>query len=120
FKEHALFRFKENEEKIETSYSKWEIFSNNQFEKIKENEEKLNEIFIEIYGLQNEMTPDLIDKDITIKKANVERDIKSFISYAIGCALGRYSLDEKGLVFGGGNFDFNNYKTFSIDKDNII
>src|SRR5574344_625386 len=84
------------------------------------NEEELNRIFIEIYGLQDELTPEVEDKDITIRKADKVRDIKSFISYAVGCMFGRYSLDEDGLIFAGGKFDESKYKLFKPDSDNII
>ena len=71
---------------------------------MKENEEELNRIFIDIYGLQDELTPDGEDKDVTVRRADLQRDIKSLISYAVGCMFGRYSLDKEGLVFAGGNF----------------
>jgi type II restriction/modification system DNA methylase subunit YeeA len=106
--------------KIKTAFSKWKNFTCNRFEQLKRNEEKLNNIFIEIYGLQDELTPEVDDKDITIRKADRERDIKSFISYAVGCMFGRYSLDEEGLVYAGGEFDPGRYKTFKADEDNII
>ena len=80
----------------------------------------MNRIFIDIYGLQDELTPEVEDKDITIRKADRDREMKSFISYAVGCIMGRYSLDEEGLVFAGGEFDINRYKTFKADKDAII
>ena len=67
------------------------------FQQLKVNEEELNRVFLDVYDLQNELTPEVDDKNITIRKANLERDIKSFISYAIGCSFGRYSLDEEGL-----------------------
>ena len=90
------------------------------FYKLKENEETLNTIFIKRYNLQNELTPELIEKDITIRKADKERDIKSFISYAVGCMFGRYSLDQEGLIYAGGEFDESKYETFKVDADNII
>lgn len=87
---------------------------------MKTNEEELNRIFIDIYSLQDELTPEVEDKDVTVRKADLTRDIKSFISYAVGCMFGRYSLDEKGLAFAGGEFNPDKYKTFKVDKDNII
>ena len=90
--------------KIEESYKKWEEHCNNQFNQLKENEEELNKIFINIYGLQDELTPEEDDKDVTVRMADLNRDIKSFISYAVGCMFGRYSLDEDGLVYAGGEF----------------
>ena len=106
--------------KISDSYYKWNEFCNKQFDTLKFNEEELNRIFIDIYGLNDELTPVVDDRDITIRKADKERDIKSLISYAVGCMFGRYSLDEEGLVYAGGTFDENDYKTFKVDNDNII
>lgn len=90
------------------------------FEKLKENEEELNRIFIDIYGLQDELTPEEEEKDVTVRKADLERDIRSFVSYAVGCMFGRYSLDVDGLAYAGGNWDDSKYKTFIPDKDAII
>lgn len=118
FKKHPIIEFKSNN--IENSFNNWSEFTEKQFNQLKANEEELNRIFIDIYGLQDELTPEVEDKDITIRKADRERDIKSFISYAVGCMLGRYSLDEEGLVFAGGEFDINKYKSFKADTDGII
>lgn len=145
FKKHPLIKFKDryaleeqllNVDNLYTNtrtveYSKfslsiahvfyaWEQFTYCQFLKLKSNEEKLNCIFIEIYGLQDELTPEVEDKDITIRKADRERDIKSFISYAVGCMLGRYSLIEDGLVYAGGKFDISRYETFIPTTDNVL
>ncbi len=105
---------------IEGTYKRWEEYCDNQFNKLKQNEEELNKIFIDIYGLQDELTPEVKDKDITIRKADKVREVRSLISYAVGCMFGRYSLDEDGLIYAGGNFDINKYKTFKADIDNII
>lgn len=105
---------------IESAYDIWDYFSEQQFLKLKSNEEELNRIFIDIYGLQDELTPEVEDKDITIRKADRERDIKSFISYAVGCMFGRYSLDEEGLIYAGGEFDINRYKKFIPTTDNVL
>ena len=118
FEKHPFLIFISNS--IKSSFEQWERFAENQFKKLKENEEELNRIFIEIYGLQDELTPDVADEDVTVRKADLERDIKSFISYAVGCAFGRYSLDEEGLIYAGGEFDPNRYQTFPADKDNIL
>ena len=108
------------ENTLEEAYKHWEISCNERFNKLKENEEELNRIFIEIYGLQEELTPNVEDKDITIRKADKLREIKSLISYAVGCMFGRYSLDEDGLIFAGGEFDIDRYKLYKPDVDNII
>lgn len=106
--------------KISDAYDRWKEFCDKQFNTLKHNEEELNRIFIDIYGLQDELTPEVEDKDVTIRKADKLRDIKSFISYAVGCMFGRYSLDEEGLIYAGGEFDSSKYKTYKADEDNII
>ena len=105
---------------IEYAYRHWEQACNDRFNQLKANEEELNRIFIDIYGLQDELTPEVEDKDVTVRKADLGRDIRSFISYAIGCMFGRYSLDENGLVYAGGEWDASKYASFLPDKDNII
>ena len=105
---------------IKDSFNSWKDNCEEKFKLLKQNEEELNRIFIDIYGLQDELTPEVEDKDVTIRKADKLRDIKSFISYAVGCMFGRYSLDEEGLIYAGGDFDINKYKTFKVDLDNII
>ena len=90
---------------LELSYAKWKKQCDENFEKLKKNEEELNKIFIDIYGLQDELTPEEEDKDVTIRKADQAREIKSLISYAVGCMFGRYSLEKDGLIYAGGDFD---------------
>ncbi|WP_099191954.1 BREX-1 system adenine-specific DNA-methyltransferase PglX [Tepidibacter mesophilus] len=120
FKKHPLLTYKQGANTIEQSFNNWSEFADNQFKQLKHNEEELNRIFIDIYGLQEELTPEVEDKDVTINKADEVRDIKSFISYVVGCMFGRYSLDEEGLVFAGGEFDKDRYETFKVDEDNVI
>lgn len=86
-------------------YTGWENECNERFDQLKANEEELNRIFIDIYGLQDELTPEVEDKDVTVRKADLQRDIKSLVSYAVGCMFGRYSLDEEGLVLAGQPFE---------------
>lgn len=117
FKRHPFIR---KVSTIEEAFLAWEKECADRFRQLKANEEELNRIFIEIYGLQDELTPDVEDKDVTVRKADLERDIKSFISYAVGCMFGRYSLDADGLAFAGGEWDESKYKTFPADKDAII
>ena len=107
-------------DKVQDCFNKWKEYKQEQFNKLKANEEELNRLFIEIYGLQDEMTPEVEDKDITVALADELRDIKSLLSYAVGCMFGRYSLDKKGLIFAGGEFNKDNYKTFKADDDAII
>ncbi|MDB2157861.1 BREX-1 system adenine-specific DNA-methyltransferase PglX [Clostridium butyricum] len=90
--------------KLSSVFNMWETKCEENFAQLKSNEEELNKIFIDIYGLQDELTPEVEDKDITIRKADRTRDIKSLISYAIGCMFGRYSIDTEGLIYAGGEF----------------
>ena len=90
---------------LEICYLLWQGQCNERFNKLKANEEELNRIFIDIYGLQDELTPEVEDKDVTVRKADLQRDIKSLLSYAVGCMFGRYSLDVPGLVLAGQPFE---------------
>jgi type II restriction/modification system DNA methylase subunit YeeA len=122
FKKHPLLTHKSNCTAIEQAFNNWAAFAEKQFNQLKANEEELNRIFIEIYGLQDELTPDVEDKDVTISRIYNTKDdipdsmkgnnyvltkedvIKSFISYAVGCMFGRYSIDAEGLIYAGGDF----------------
>ena len=105
---------------IQESFESWNSLTKNRVDQLKLNEEEINRIFIEIYDLHNELTPDVEEKDIIIRKADLDRDVSSFISYAVGCLFGRYSLDVDGLAYAGGDWDGNKYKTFIPDADNIV
>lgn len=123
---------------INEAYNLWKDECNNRFKQLKSNEEELNRIFIDIYGLQDELTPEESDKDVTVhyvidSKEDIpesfngsnyvrtkQDEIKSFISYAVGCMFGRYSLDTEGLAYAGGEWDGSKYKTFIPDADDII
>ena len=105
---------------LQGAYHAWKNECEDRFNQLKANEEELNCIFIDIYGLQNELTPEVEDKDVTVRKADLQRDIKSLISYAVGCMFGRYSLDVDGLTYAGGEWDDSKYTTYPADKDNII
>lgn len=105
---------------LELCYLLWQGECNDRRAKLKANEEELNRIFIEIYGLQDELTPDVADDDITVRAADLQRDMRSFVSYAVGCMFGRYSLDTEGLAYAGGEWDESKYKTFIPDKDNCL
>lgn len=106
--------------KLDEIFALWEVDCLRRFNNLKANEEELNRIFIEIYSLMDEVTPDVDDKDVTVRKADLQRDIKSLISYAVGCMFGRYSLDVEGLAYAGGELDVSKYKTFIPDKVNCI
>ncbi len=105
---------------IADKYKEWENECNDRFNTLKANEEELNRIFIDIYGLQDELTPEVEDKDVTVRRAELAREIKSLISYAVGCMFGRYSLDVTGLAYAGGAWDESKYSTFIPDDDNCI
>ena len=123
---------------ISEKYAAWQAECEERFQQLKKNEEELNRIFIDIYGLQDELTPDVADKDVTVHRVFTSHDdvpesmkgsnyvrtmrdeIVSHISYAVGCMFGRYSLDVEGLAYAGGEWDGSKYKTFLPDEDNCI
>lgn len=105
---------------LELCFMLWQGECNERFNQLKDNEEELNRIFIDIYGLQDELTPEVEDKDVTVRKADLQREIKSLLSYAVGCMFGRYSLDTEGLAYAGGDWDDSKYKTFLPDVDGIL
>ena len=106
--------------RIAWHYEKWEQECEDRFAQLKANEEDLNRIFIDIYGLKDELSPEVENKDVTVRKADLQRDIKSLLSYAVGCMFGRYSLDTEGLTYAGGDWNASKYKTFLPDADGII
>ena len=105
---------------ISASFEKWESESFARFTTLKANEEALNRIFIEIYGLQDELTPEVEERDVTVRLADKERDIKSLISYLVGLIMGRYSLDVEGLAYAGGDWDASKYRSYQPDDDGIV
>ena len=105
---------------VAEAYAVWETECSDRFNRLKSSEEELNRIFIDIYGLQDELTPEVEDKDVTVRKADLQRDIKSLFSYAVGCMFGRYSLNVDGIAYAGGEWDSSKYASFPADKDNII
>ncbi|MBR4984190.1 MAG: hypothetical protein IKY83_00420 [Proteobacteria bacterium] len=104
---------------IADKFKAWEDACNARFAQLKANEEALNRIFIEIYGLQDELTPEVEDKDVTVRKADLGREIRSLLSYAVGCMFGRYSLDREGLCYAGGDFG-EQFDTVSLQGDGRI
>ena len=117
FKKHPLLR---NVSTISEAFTQWQAECDDRFNQLKANEEELNRIFIDIYGLQDELTPEVEDKDVTVRKADLQRDIKSLLSYAVGCMFGRYSLDVEGLAYAGGEWDSSKYQSYIPDEDNVI
>ena len=118
FIKHPFLKF--NSDLIFNNFQQWSIQQNEFINLIFENEFKLNDIFIKIYNLQSEISNNIVKEDITLYCPILSKDIKSFISYAVGCMFGRYSLDNEGLQFAGGKFNINNYHKFIPDDDNII
>lgn len=117
FKRHPLVR---NVNKIEEAFAQWKDECTNRYNQIKLYEEELNSIFINVYGLSDELISEVANKDVTIYRANLQKDIRSLISYAVGCMFGRYSLDNLGLIYAGGDWDSLKYNSFKPDKDAII
>ncbi len=123
---------------LSDKYTAWQAECEARFQQLKANEEELNRIFIDIYGLRDELTPDVADKDVTVHRVFDSKDdvpesmkgsnyvrtmrdeIVSLISYAVGCMFGRYSLDVEGLAYAGGEWDDSKYKTYIPDEDNCI
>ena len=105
---------------ISEAYDIWNTECETRFNTLKSNEEELNRIFIDIYGLQGELTPEVEDKNVTVRRADLQREIKSLISYSVGCMFGRYSLDCDGLAYAGGDWNTDKYKSFTPVPDNVI
>ncbi len=105
---------------IKALFSTWKKQCEERFYRMKANEEELNRFFIKLYGLGNELDPEVEDKNITVRLSNLQTDIKSMISYAVGCMFGRYSLDIEGLTYAGGDWDASKYHSVIPDADNII
>ncbi|MEZ2238078.1 BREX-1 system adenine-specific DNA-methyltransferase PglX [Microcoleus sp.] len=118
FQTHPLLRY--NTPKLSEAFEKWQTDSENAFQELKQLEEENNKYWIEAYGLQDELTPEVPDNQITIRRADQNRDIRSLISYAVGCMMGRYSLDKPGLIHAGQPFDPTQHSIFSADIDAII
>ncbi len=105
---------------INRAFSDWQRVADGRFHTLRENENQLNRIFIDIYGLGDELTPEVEDKDVTVHRADLQREVRSFISYAVGCMFGRYTLGKPGLIYAGGEWDTSKYQTIIPDTDNII
>lgn len=119
FKNHPILNFK-GDKKVDEALERFIKSVQDRFYEVKNKEELINKNVIKIYGLENYMDEKIEENDITISIPNIENSIKSFLSYFVGCLFGRYSLDEEGLIFGGGEFNINEYNKFVPDTDNII
>lgn len=120
FTAHPFIKYKTSTGKLLDAYLQWEKVANSRFNKVKENEEKLNEIFLDIYNVKDGFKSEVEEKDVTIYKAEKVRDVKSFLSYVVGCVLGRYNLDDLGSVYTGEVWDIDKYKTFTPVTDNCV
>lgn len=120
FTTHPFIKYKTSTGKLLDAYLQWEKVANSRFNKVKENEEKLNEIFLDIYNVKDGFKSEVEEKDVTIYKAEKDRDVKSFLSYVVGCVLGRYNLDDLGSVYTGEVWDIDKYKTFTPVIDNCV
>lgn len=121
FKKHPFIKHKNSGLKdLSSVFEKFQKEKELNYKKIKENDIALNEIFINLYDLQEELSPEINENEITITLADSESDVKSFLSYFIGCLMGRYSLDVEGLAYAGGEFDESKYKTFKPNPDGLI
>lgn len=116
FKRHPLLPKILGSSSVEEEFNRWKTITGERFERVKTNEEKINQMVIDLYGLNNQLNSSMDNSDITMYKAEVEKDIKSFLSYFIGCMFGRYSLSVDGV----GSFFESGSVNFEIDKDNII
>ena len=123
---------------LAAAYEQYRAEANARFDQLKANEEELNRIFIDTYGLTDELTPVVEERDVTVRRIfDTKEDIpasmrgsnyaitradvvRSLISYAVGCMFGRYSLDTPGLAYAGGDWDGGRYTTFLPDEDGII
>ncbi|WP_459523863.1 BREX-1 system adenine-specific DNA-methyltransferase PglX [Leuconostoc lactis] len=105
---------------LKEAFEEWKNEAQDRFDQLKDNEEELNRIFIDLYGLQDELTPDVEDKDVSVRTADEVRDVKSFLSYFVGLVFGRYSLDAPGLIYAGGDWEPGKYKSFQPNKDNVL
>ncbi|MBM1105171.1 BREX-1 system adenine-specific DNA-methyltransferase PglX [Aurantibacter crassamenti] len=139
FQQNELIRISGQD--IEEAYDSYCQYWQNKFFELHKNEEELNRQFIDIYGLQEELTPDVPLKDITILKeeTTIKKDVlvfreseimAQFISYAVGCMFGRYSLDKPGLILANQGETLEDYLkavilkeeevSFLPDDDNVI
>ncbi len=120
FTKHPFIKYKSDNCLISDAFNNWEKVTETRFQDLKTNEEKINDLFIDMYGLQDEMTKTIDDRDIAIRLADKSRDIKSFLSYLVGCLFGRYSLEKEGLILAGAELKSENYYDVILDEDNII
>ena len=105
---------------LKSSYEAWSDRKNEQRNRFSRNMERINELFIEIYGLSGVVSNRIEANEITLSERNEKNDMINLLSYIVGCIFGRYSLDEEGIVFAGGDFEPERYVTYQPDRDGII
>ncbi|MBT2687282.1 BREX-1 system adenine-specific DNA-methyltransferase PglX [Bacillus sp. ISL-47] len=120
FKRHPFLSYKEDRNRLEDTFDTWVTHTKAQMHELKKIEEELNSIFINLYGLEDEVSPEVEGKDITIRLGERISDSKSFLSYFIGCIMGRYSLNIEGLVYAGGEWVDKRFDNFIPDKFGLI
>ena len=123
FERHPLIKLIDEHNRnwtLKEAFEEWKKEAQDRFDQLKDNEEELNRIFIDLYGLQDELTPDVEDKNVSVRTADEVRDVKSFLSYFVGLVFGRYSLDAPGLIYAGGDWEPGKYKSFQPNKDNVL
>lgn len=120
FKTHPLTRPQCKNKLLAEVYEEWVKECQDRFSAIKENKQKLNLLYMQIYHMDLELDPLVKDKEISVYRGNFQNDMKALLSYAVGCMFGRFSLDVSGLSFAGGKWESENYVSFFPDKDNII
>lgn len=118
FQKNPLLLFSETS--LSEAYEKRAEYIKNRFERLKANEESLNDLFSKIYHIEGDIPISVNEKDVTVKKVNLYDEVRNLLSYAVGCIFGRYSIDKPGLVYAGGEWDKSKYSTFMPDDDAII
>lgn len=112
-----------NSSSLKESWNSYESFTKAQVLILRDCERKNNSIIIQAFGLQDELSPEVPESQITLTRADREKDCQRLISYAIGCMMGRYSLDAPGLIYahaGNVGFDASRYPSFPADADGIL
>ncbi|MGX7417612.1 BREX-1 system adenine-specific DNA-methyltransferase PglX [Carnobacterium gallinarum] len=120
FKQHPFLSYQQNEKNLSRIFENWQQITTARIQQLTTNQKLINQYFIQEYQLTKELSPKVIDEELTLYRSNKANDVRSFLSYLIGITFGRYTLDELGLFFAGGKFDSNAYQEFQPDRTNII
>ena len=130
FRDHPLLRPGVKAATIGASWGSWETSCAAAIRRMQELEAENNRLFIDAYGLEGELQADVPEDQITLARADARRDVASFLSYAVGCMMGRYSLDRQGLVLADAGDTLREYLakvgrtheqlTFAPDEDGIL